>query len=291
MRATTRPGVRASTLRGRCDRGGGRVRRVGRVHLFEFSDQPWLPTALRDGLTDLLSKGIEVGGFYDPVAPLLADALRVTGERSLLDLCSGGGGPLTRMRELLAREHGLDVAIRLSDFYPNLAAFERIAARTGASYESTPVDATAVPAGLAGFRTMFTSFHHFEPAAAQAILCDAWANGRGIGVFEFTERSVDGIVQLAFAPLAALALTPMLRPFRWSRLLLTYVLPMIPAIYAFDALVSQLRTYSPDELRRLVGPLQRADYHWEIGQVRHPRMRLAVTYLLGLPGRAGEAAA
>jgi hypothetical protein len=169
-----------------------------RLHLFEFEDLPWFPAALRDPLTDLIGKMIEVGRIYEPVVPLLAAALRATGDHTLLDLCSGGGGPVVSLRRQLARDHGIDVEVRLSDYYPNIPAFERIAAaeRGWVSHVPTPVDATSVPRDLAGFRTMFTCMHHFEPARAEAILRDAWTADGGIAVFEFTERSAAGLAQM-----------------------------------------------------------------------------------------------
>ncbi|MBL9107284.1 MAG: hypothetical protein JNL82_40715 [Myxococcales bacterium] len=256
-----------------------------RHHLFEFEDQPWLPGLVRDGMTDLLGKTIEALRLYEPVAPLLADALRATGDREILDLCSGGGGPLPRLRRALAASQGLDVTARLSDFYPNIAAFERIAAdedgRVG--YVPTPVDATRVPPELTGFRTLFTSFHHFRPDAARAILGDAFAQRRGIAVFEFTERSAIGLAQMALTPVTSALLTPFLRPFRWSRLALSYVVPIIPALFIFDGVVSQLRTYTPEELREMTGPLQSREYTWEIGRTSHPIFPSKLTYLLGLP--------
>jgi hypothetical protein len=258
---------------------------VKRLHLFEFEDLPWFPAVVRDAMTDLLGKAIEVGRINPPVVPLRAAALRTTGDRSILDLCSGGGGPVPGLRKLLARDHGLDVEVRLSDFYPNVAAFERICrGQEGrVTFEPEPVDATCVPGELRGFRTMFTCMHHFKPAQAQAILRDAWAGDRGIGVFEFTERSAAGLAQMALSPLSAAILTPFVRPFRWSRLALTYVVPVVPALFMFDGVVSQLRTYTPDELRAMTRKLQRRDYRWEIGHVKHPLMPGKVSYLLGLP--------
>ena len=259
-----------------------------RVHLFEFEDLPWFPAALRDPLTDMLGKVIEVGRVYHPVVPLLARALQTTGDRVLLDLCSGGGGPIVPLRRLLARDHGIDVEVRLSDFYPNIPAFERIAAhgQGRVTYVPAPVDATRVPPGLAGFRTMFTCMHHFKPAQAEAILRDAWTADRGIAVFEFTERSLAGLAQMLLSPISALALTPLVRPFRWSRLALTYVVPAIPALFMFDGIVSQLRTYTPDELRDMTRSLQRPGYRWEVGTVKHPVLPGKVSYLLGLPTAA-----
>jgi hypothetical protein len=88
-------------------------------------------------------------------------------------------------------------------------------------------------------------------------------------------------------PLVALALTAFIRPFRWSRLALTYAVPILPPLFTFDGVVSNLRTFTLDELRAMTRPLERDDYRWEIGQTRHPLLPTKVTYLLGLPQRAG----
>src|SRR5262245_15211864 len=118
-----------------------------RQHLFEFQDLPWFPAILRDTITDLLGMTIELAHLYDSALPQLADALRITGEHTILDLCSGGGGPLPRLRRRLAHDHDLAIEVRLSDLYPNVDAFERIAASGGGgvTFEPRPVDATRVP--------------------------------------------------------------------------------------------------------------------------------------------------
>ncbi len=51
-----------------------------------------------------------------------------------------------------------------------------------------PVDATAVPAELGGFRTLLGAFHHFPPDVARSILADAAQKRRGLAVLEYTER-------------------------------------------------------------------------------------------------------
>lgn len=258
-----------------------------RLHLFEFQDLPWLPRMMRHTITDLLGRTIELLRLYHPILPQLAAALRASGEREILDLCSGGGGPVPGLRRGLQEVHGLDVAVRLSDIFPNEAALGGIAARDEAvTVVPTPVDATRVPPELPGFRTMFSCLHHFRPATAAAILRDAWDRGRGIGVFEITERSLAGVAPALAGPLVAWALTPFVRPFSWSRLALTYALPVLPALFMFDGVVSNLRTYTPEELLALTRPLQRRDYRWEVGRARHPVLPTTVSYLLGVPEHA-----
>ena len=260
---------------------------MARLHLFEIADQPWCLQAFRDATTDLLEFFLRVGNYYAPIVPRLKLALERTRQPGIVDLCSGGGGPWLR----LLREFD-DPALRvlLSDKFPNVPALQRVADASAGRIrcELESVDASAVPTTLRGFRSMFTAFHHFRPAMAQAILSDAVRNRVGIGIFEFTERSVIGVLSLAFSPLAALLAVPLLRPVRWQTLFLTYVVPVVPIGVMFDGIVSCLRTYSPRELTQLTTALGDAGYTWEIGRVRSWRSPVPITYLIGVPNRVDD---
>lgn len=254
-----------------------------RFHLLEIEDQPWCPAVLRDAATDFLQFMIVATDTYLPAVPHLRCALERTGMRQVVDLCSGGGGPWPG---LLTRLDTADapVQVRLTDRYPNREAFQRANERTGGrlAFHPEPVDASALPAGLAGFRTLFTAFHHFRPEAARAILADAVRNGQGIGVFEATQRSAPSLLATALSPLLVLLVTPFIRPFRWSRLLFTYLIPLVPLLVLFDGLVSCLRTYTPRELRAMADSLDARGYTWEIGEAKG-RGPAPVTYLIGIP--------
>lgn len=233
----------------------------------------------------MLNSHVRLLRMYDSVVPILHRALEATGDRELLDLCSGGGGPVLCIVERLATKHGLHIRARLSDKFPNLDAFHRSAraSRGALDFISTSVDATAVSSDLQGFRTLFTSFHHFPPEIARKILQDAVDHRRGIGVFEFTERNLNGLSSMAVSPVLSFATTPLIRPFRWSRLLLTYALPIVPAAYFFDGVVSHLRSYTVAELQELAASLECSFYHWEAGQIRHAYLPTRITYLIGYP--------
>jgi hypothetical protein len=253
-----------------------------RLHLIELSDTAWCPQAVRHAVTDFLRFVTEMTGAYHPIAPLLAGALRRAGARRVLDLGSGAGGPWLRLQPLL-RERGADVTVCLSDYCPDLEALERAhrLAPQAITYHPEPVDATQVPGGLSGFRTMFSAFHHLRPNQARAVLADAVAKGEGIGVFECAQRSVFVLPFVPATPLRVLLATPFIRPFRWSRLFWTYVVPVVPLVLLFDVFVSCLRVYSVPELRDLTAGLD--GYRWDIGTVRGKPVPIPVTYLIGIP--------
>jgi hypothetical protein len=251
---------------------------MGRLHLFELEDQPWFPTGVRDAATDFLRFALHTGDMYAPTAPLLRDLLDRTGARQIVDLCSGGGGPWTRLLPAL----GPDVRVCLTDLYPNRQGMQRVQEESGGriTFRSEPVDATAVPADLPGVRTLFTALHHFRPEEARAVLADAVRQRQPVAAFEFTERSLRGLLLSAASPLLVWGSTPRIRPLRPARLLWTYLIPLVPLTVLVDGVVSSLRTYSPPELRELVAEFE--TYTWEIGTVRGPSA-FAVTYLVGYP--------
>ena len=255
-----------------------------RIQFIELHEQPWFPPALRNEITDALQCGSEFLKAYAPVSVLLQRALDATRSRAIVDVCSGSGGPWLDLSQRL-EENTAAYRICLTDKFPNLAAFENVKAASAnrIDFHRSSVDAMNVPAELDGFRTMFSSFHHFPRAQARSILQNAVDARRGIDIFEITSRTASAIGMMFLWFLTPFVFAPAIRPFRWSRLLYTYVLPIIPLVLLFDGLVSCLRTYRTTELRELIGELEATEYQWEIGERSGAFGGLAVTYLIGYP--------
>ena len=145
------------------------------------------------------------------------------------------------------------------------------------------MDATRVPDELVGFRTLFSAFHHFRPEQARTILADAVRKRQGIAIFEGTYHSALAMLLMLLVPLMVVLMTPFIRPFRWSRLFWTYLIPVVPLVSLFDGLVSCLRTYSVQELRELTEGLETKNFQWEIGEVKSTAGPIPITYLIGVP--------
>ena len=259
---------------------------MGRLHLIEFHEQDWFPAPIRNGLRAVLQKISSTLPGYEAITEVLLEAMAASGSTSVLDLCAGAGGPWVRLAPRLAEDPRIEQVL-LTDLFPDMEAMEAMQSETAGLVRphAESVDALAVPPQLPGFRTVLAAFHHFEPERARALLANAVAAGEGVGIFELTERSAycTAFVGLNTIPLS-LALSPFIRPRRWSHLALTYLLPLVPATITFDGIVSCLRTYKPDELlamAREVGP----DYEWQAGRVRAPWSPLWVVYLVGVPPR------
>ncbi|MBP6742812.1 MAG: hypothetical protein KA244_08185 [Deltaproteobacteria bacterium] len=262
---------------------------MARHHLFEFCDLAWLPTSLRSLTPTFLEAAFRITRSYTVAATPLAAALRQTADRQLLDLGSGGAGPVLTVRSLLASREGLEVKATLSDKFPSHAALHSAQQRQPGHIDfiRESVDATQVPADLPGFRTMFQILHHFRPDTARAILQDAVDCQRGIAIFEVTQRTPLGFLQLLLLPFAVLFATPFVRPLPLWRLLLTYVLPLAPLMITWDGFVSTLRSYTPAELTAMTQSLTGPRYHWSQGHAWKGLQK--ISWLIGYPEPAAVA--
>lgn len=260
-----------------------------RMHLFEWEDQPWLPRVFRDFITDHL-RYTHNQAMREPVnravAERLAALLARTGTSRIVDLCAGAGGPLPRIARILTEELSVPAEIVITDRYPNVAAFKELEDRSGGRIKARfdSISATDVPADLHGIRTLFTALHHFQPEAAKLVLADAVRKREPIAVFEFLERTPRMVALVGVMSfLRGLTHTPIVGPFTLKRLLTTYVLPLAPAVFAWDGSVSALRTYTAPELLGLARSVDSAGYEWEAGRfdVAGPFGLMPTIYLTG----------
>ena len=254
-----------------------------RLHLFEWEDQPWFPGALRAAMTSYLTTAYGITPFPKLWAEHLSKLMTPSAVAEIVDLGSGSGGPVGRVVMELEKR-GFKVSVTLTDLYPNMSGLPfRADGASSIRYWPEPVDAARVPTALPGIRTMFASFHHFRPHAARAILQDAFQQRRTICIFEGTSRTLAAIASTLLIPVLVLLLTPLIRPVSWVQILFTYLVPVLPLLIFWDGLVSQLRTYSVQELEEFTSDHQSPDYRWEAGLIEIPRMPTGVPYLVGRP--------
>jgi hypothetical protein len=256
---------------------------IPRFQLFELEDLEWFPAIIRDLARDYLVFMERRFSLHKPVLPLLKEIIAATNSSRIVDLCSGSGGPISKIADALAGE-GLNMSFTLSDKFPDLQAFQEIESehKGRISFVSESVDATAVPRHLPGLRTMFNAFHHFSPGQAVQVLRNAAEGGHPIGIFEIPDRGLHTLLPMIFlTPLIVLLATPLIRPFRWSRLFFTYIVPLAPLTIWWDGIISQLRAYNPAELEALARTVPVKNYRWRAGKVPIGTTPGHLTYLLG----------
>jgi len=256
-----------------------------RNYLFEFEDLAWFPNTIRESMTDYLRYLITKVDFYRPIVPLIIEGMNNSGANQIIDLCSGGGGAIEQIQNELSAQSGMEIKIILTDKFPNTSAYQYLSAKTkgGISFHDTSVDAADVPATLKGFRTIFSGFHHFDNSFAKSVLKNAVDAKSGIGIFDGGNKNILAILAiLVVHPLAFFFFTPFFRPFRFSRLFFTYIIPVIPFCTVWDGIVSIIRLYKPNELLQIAREVEPDRYHWSSGKMKS-KFGLNVTYLIGYP--------
>lgn len=255
-----------------------------RYRLFEFEDYPWFPDALRTGMLDYLRFLIRLLRVYHSVTPLLLEVLQKTGEQQIIDIGSGGGGPVLQVQQNLNKENKAATFI-LTDKFPNIDAWRYLKDRTNGQVNFYPVtvDAENVPTELHGIRTLFSAAHHFRPEQIKAILQAAVEQKQAICLFDGGDKNWFFLLgSLIVHPLVFFFCTPFLRPFKLSRLVFTYLIPLIPLTTIWDGCVSLLRLYQPQEFLQLAKSIPAKNYNWKAGKTRN-NLGVHVTYLIGYP--------
>lgn len=237
-----------------------------RIHLFEFEDFPWFPKWIRVCMTRFIVAMHRLVGSSNELAKLTARALKHTDSSKIFDLCSGSGGPMLEVAEILKNKYGVkDLTLTFSDLYPNLETAHMINGQSNPnlSYLTTPVNASNLDEDKKGVRTMICSMHHMKPEVARCILQNAKEAHQPICIFEMSDNSFPIWIWWIAIPsnfLMTFFVTPMIRPVTWPQIVFTYIIPILPFFIAWDGAVSNARTYSLDDMEELLKDLQADDY-------------------------------
>lgn len=257
-----------------------------RLHLIELHEQPWYPNVCRKIFQQSLGRCLSLIGAYQGMVEPFGRLLRHTQATTVLDMCSGSAEPVVQLRERLEEGHvgGQKPTIVLSDLFPNLPEYQKLKQQQPGTIDfyNGPVNALHPPVDAPRVRTMFSALHHFQPEQVEAILRDAARNADGIGIFESTGRTWSNMLSTLFIPFLSAGITSfMLRPYKWSHLAFGLFLPVIPVTAFFDGVVSNLRTYTEQELRAITAKIDEPSFTWEVGSVDVGFSDLKATYLLG----------
>src|ERR1035438_2945358 len=92
-----------------------------RFQLFELEGLTWFPQTVRNLATDYLHFMDTRFSLHKPVVPVLRAMLENSKTSCVVDLCSGGGGPIPSLYEELLPDHD-QIQFTLTDKYPNINA-------------------------------------------------------------------------------------------------------------------------------------------------------------------------
>jgi hypothetical protein len=216
----------------------------------ELEDLEGFPMLLRQFQADFIGSMTTWLRLYRPLIPLLqpmVDRLpRIT------DLCTGSGLPAIQMHRQL---RGISLTL-LTDKFPR-----PVEVGNGIQTWDASLDVLTFQTEPNCIYTMYNAFHHFTPQQ-QVQLLQKMAAGRV--PFLFTEILSPGIFDLikiiVVTTFGQLLTTPFIRPFRWDRLLFTYLLPVNLFTVLYDGVVSVFRAHPLSHYHKLTAIVPATDY-------------------------------
>lgn len=228
-----------------------------RLHLWEFCDQPWISGPLRESFMVALNTVLPLTRIYRGMEKDYAAFAAVLGVDQILDIASGGAGPIETLI-CRARKAGTALPkIVVSDLYPNVERWKKLKSELRDNefgFCESPL--SFKDAALSDFRgvSIITALHHLRPDDAAGLLCDLVGNGKSIFIAEPYPRSYWDVFR-AFVPFS-LPITfsiPFFKSMTFTAKLCCFF-GITPLMIYFDGLVSVLRIYNVDEIERMLTP-------------------------------------
>jgi hypothetical protein len=239
-------------------------------------------------MTNYIASLHRIFGTPDILAKLLDKLISKTEAKNIVDLCSGGGGPMLQTIPILHKKYGRhDLEMVMTDLYPHNVLAKKINTDDNSKiqYDLDSVDALNVPSKYKGIRTMICSFHHMKPDIAKKILESAADDKAPFCLLEISDNSapqlIAAIIGLPLTFIMVLFVTPFVRPLSFVHLLFTYLIPIIPLLIAWDGTISNLRTYTLKDLDELLSDIKVDDYNWEKDLIKMKAGNMI--YLMGWP--------
>ncbi|MGB5384799.1 MAG: hypothetical protein WBN19_13140 [Lutimonas sp.] len=147
------------------------------------------------------------------------------------------------------------------------------------------VDADNFTASEEGLYLSVNSFHQFTLDEAKDILQQIAENKQPVVVVEGNNDSLWQVFGMTvIVPLTVLLTAPFVKPFRFVRIIFTYILPVLPFVTFFDGFMALFKLYAPKDLDELTTSIKTEGYSWRTGKLDNGRGG-KIIYLIGYPVR------
>lgn len=199
--------------------------------LIELEDQKWFPEWLRQYQVDFLGGVSRITGLYQPCSELL-DSFK---PGKIVDLASGNG----QSAKTLLKKSNAEFIEHTDKFPPE------------SDLQILKLDLLEDQLPDADLYTMLNGLHHFDENQIQALI-KRIPPKRHFLFLEPIGPRLGSVLKVALSTLfLPFFLVPFLRPFRWDRLFITYILPIGPLICFYDGVVSVMKSYPLKELEKI----------------------------------------
>jgi len=200
----------------------------------ELEDYTWFPTTLRNFQMDFIGFVVTKFNFY---AVFIEHLQKQNIEQdTMYDLCSGSGEPALS----IYHKSKCFKKLLLSDKFPSSANIQFS-------------DVLQMDFQKDNCYTMFNAFHHFEDKEKIQIITKLKVAGAKAYFVEILEPSLLFLLKVTALTLVAnLFITPFIRPFSFTRIFFTYIIPINLFTITYDGIISVLKSRSIKQYQKLL---------------------------------------
>ena len=208
----------------------------------ELEDYKWFPSVLRNFQTEFIGYIVVVFDVYDVFIDYLNKLKLPT--LPMKDLCSGSGQPAIS----IFNKSNCFSSLSLSDKFPN----ELNNGARKIFNEIRRDDVLEVEFKNGTYYTMFNSFHHFSDDDKLKIAHRISQSGSAAFFVEILEPTLLCFLKVLFITIVgSLLFTPFVKPFSYSRLFFTYIVPINLITVSYDGLMSVFKSRSIKQYQKL----------------------------------------
>ncbi len=209
-----------------------------RKQITQIINVSWFPKFLKTLVAEFLSWFVVKVNATKPFIPVIEDVLNKTNHKRIINVEFNIGAGIETVKPFLKDDVTVD-SIHISNFNTS----EK------------------------GVYLFVNSFHQLNSKKAKKILQNIVDSGNPIVVVEGNNDSLWQIVGMTvFVHLTVLFTALFVKPFRFSRIIFTYLIPILPIIIVIDGCIALLKLYNPTDLLELTSSLERNNYEWKAGK-------------------------
>lgn len=198
-----------------------------RKQVFQFSNQKWYPSFLKRDMYEFMSWFVGKVNAAKPFLPVLEEVIGNTQTKTIINIDSKIGAGIETLLPLLPEGSEI-INIELEKFSTHNK----------------------------GIYTFINSFHQLDEKKAAYYLTQIANSGNSVAVLEGNNDSLWQVVGMTiFVPLTVILSAPFVQPFRITRLIFTYLIPILPVVTMLDGFLALFKLYNPNDLNELVSTI------------------------------------
>lgn len=236
-----------------------------RIQSFEFGDINSIPKFYHNYLRTLMSLLYEYFKIHTLWLPVIREFSQTAKSEVIMDPCAGSGHVNYLLEKELHNEN--EIKFILSDFMTERAPMfsKQINEQENPrlKYIERSIDVLNMKEDELKIPKMFiNSFHHFDKEQVGKILKTHSVSGTNILVLEYCRKSFLNFVSIFLGPIIGMLLFPFIvkkQDFILS-FIFVFLIPIVPLMLLWDGIVSSLRTYSVEDLKKILNEIGVENY-------------------------------